>query len=291
MSRRGALALAALAAILVVTAAWWALALWPVGAGAPAWIERTRAVCFGVGATGLPNAGGWIVLIGEPIGMLGFLVVVWRDAVAESLGALARSRPGRAVLGAVSAALLVGIATAATRVAAAAGTARVDVQTAAIWSEPERLDQPAPPLSLVDQRGDTVDLDRFSGRPVVVAFAYAHCETVCPLLVHDAVVALERARTHDPVLLVVTLDPWRDTPERLAHIATSWRLPATAHMLGGSVDLVERTLDAWGISRARDPGTGQLVHPVTIYLVDRAGRLAYVARGDAARVAGLLARL
>jgi len=98
MTRREALALSALAAILAVTAAWWALALWPAGAETPAWVVQTRSVCFGTRADGLPGPAGWLVLVGEPIGMLGFLLAAWGGAVRDGLRALARSLPGRAVL-------------------------------------------------------------------------------------------------------------------------------------------------------------------------------------------------
>jgi len=80
MTARGALALGALATILAITAAWWALALWPL-AGAPAWLARTREVCFGAAPGGLPDAGGWILLIGEPVGLVTVLAVVWGGAL------------------------------------------------------------------------------------------------------------------------------------------------------------------------------------------------------------------
>ena len=62
MSRRDALGLSLLAAVGVITAAWWALALWPFDAGAPTWLVRTRFACFGAADNGLPHAGGnsWI---------------------------------------------------------------------------------------------------------------------------------------------------------------------------------------------------------------------------------------
>ena len=44
---RPGLALLTLVAIIAITAAWWALALWPVGASAPEWLARTRSACFG----------------------------------------------------------------------------------------------------------------------------------------------------------------------------------------------------------------------------------------------------
>jgi cytochrome oxidase Cu insertion factor (SCO1/SenC/PrrC family) len=140
----------------------------------------------------------------------------------------------------------------------------------------------------VDHRGGTTDLAAYRGRPVIVAFAYGHCQTVCPTLVHEAVAALALTQGDAPALLVVTLDPWRDRPERLPAIAAGWELPANARLLGGSVEGVEAVLDAWNVVRERDPDTGDLIHPTRVYVVDPAGRLAWAAEADARRLAVLL---
>ena len=144
---------------------------------------------------------------------------------------------------------------------------------------------------LVDQHGDSVTLEQFRGRVVIVAFAYGHCETVCPLIVHDVLRASHDASDVDPVVLVVTLDPWRDTPSRLASISRAWQLEGKGLLLGGSVPDVERTLDAWGIDRRRDLSTGEIVHPTQVHLVDRTGRLTYVSPSEPGRVTSLLRRM
>ena len=292
MTRSGALALVTLGVILAVSAAWWALALWPPSADAPLWLSRTRAVCFGVTATGLPDVRGWLVLVGEPIGMVGFLFVVWGSAVRDGLAGLWRRVAGRLTLVAVSGALIAGLGAAALRVTSASrATAVRDTQGERTAWLLERIDREPPPLSLVDQRGDTIRLEDFRGRPIVVAFAFGHCTTVCPLVVRDAARAVERSRARDAALLVVTLDPWRDTPDRLAHIADSWTLPHSARVLGGRVDAVERTLDLWNVPRRRDPHSGDIVHSGAVYLIDRAGRLAFLAAADADRLAEVIANL
>lgn len=291
MTRRAALPLAALVLVVAVTAAWWALALWPTGPDAPAWIERTRAVCFGAVDGGLPDTAGWVVMVSEPLGMLAFLVLVWRDDLREAFATLRRTGRGRVALGTATVVLLGGIGAATARVAAATEAVQPFDRLAGAGADPTRLDRPAPALSLVDQHGDAVGLEQFHGRPVVVAFAYAHCETVCPLIVHDAAAAVERTKARDAALLVVTLDPWRDTPARLATIAEAWHLARGDRVLGGTVDAVEQTLDAWQVARARDASTGQIAHPTSVYLIDRRGRLAFIAGGDAPRLAALLDRL
>src|SRR6185503_234591 len=88
------LALSALGAVALVTAAWWVLALYPA-ATAPEWMVRTRYVCFGAPPGGLPNAGGWILLAGQPIGMLVMLFAGWGNAVVRDVRWFGSRMPGR----------------------------------------------------------------------------------------------------------------------------------------------------------------------------------------------------
>lgn len=278
--RAHAAALAGLAALVGLTAAWWALALWPLPAEAPGWLERTRAVCFGTTASGLPDASGWLALVLQPATMAILLAAIAGREVASGLRALAATAAGRAALAAGGALVLAGGGAAAWRVAAAvpAEAARL-APPSADWIV--RLEGPAPPLRLTDQNGTAFDLADLAGRPVLVVFAFAHCRTVCPLLVRDALAAQRAAGEVAPAVVVVTLDPWRDTPARLPHIARAWGLGDDAWALSGPVDEVESALDAWEIGRARDPRDGDVVHAPRVFVVDHGGRLAYATPGGA----------
>jgi cytochrome oxidase Cu insertion factor (SCO1/SenC/PrrC family) len=147
------------------------------------------------------------------------------------------------------------------------------------------LDDPVPmvsvpPLSLVDQHGKAFNLrDASSGR-VLVTFAFAHCETVCPTLVQGVVRARAGAGRTDIPLVVVTVDPWRDVPSRLASIASGWGLAAGDKVLGGTVSDVNAALDAWGVWRSRDSSTGEVAHSATVVLVARGGDSAVIVSGN-----------
>jgi protein SCO1/2 len=157
-----------------------------------------------------------------------------------------------------------------------------------------RLNQPAAPLSLVSQTGETFTLDGIRGRPVLLTFAYAHCATVCPVIVKDALEAqrMLRGTTDDPAVVIVTLDPWRDTPSRLPALAAAWQLPAgDAWVLSGSVAQVQAVLTAWNIPRTRDESTGDITHPSLIYVIDRNGRIGFASTGGSTDLAALVRRL
>jgi cytochrome oxidase Cu insertion factor (SCO1/SenC/PrrC family) len=258
MTRGEKWAVGALGALAAITVSWWALALWPVPTGAPAWLERTRQVCFGSTPSGLPDAGGWLLLVGQPTSMLVAMFVIWGDALAGGLRALARSLPGRVGLAATLLLLLTGTVGAGVRVASAQPDAIILDDPALPPETYPRLDREAPTLALVDQRGDVITLARFAGRTVLVTFAFGHCETICPVVLH---------------------------------IAEQWGLEEDDFLLSGSVAAVESVLDDWNVARERDERTGDVSHPALVYILDETGRIAYASTGDPQTMVALALRL
>lgn len=282
-------ALSALFAIVAITVAWWALALWPVdSATAPEWLTRTRAVCFGAYSDGLPNAGGWLLLIGQPLGMLLVLFAAWGAEIRIGLRRFSERVSGQLAIGGILALLAVGAIGVIVRVRNAGAQPFAASPTEATVRGLTRIDDKPASLSLVDQSGSTVNLEQFRGRPVLVTFAYAHCETVCPLLVHDVLSAARAARDVNPVVVIVTLDPWRDVPSRLPSMARQWGASGDTHVLSGEPEVVDRVLNAWRVPRVRNVKTGDLVHPSVVYVIGPNGRIAYVLDGGRERILAAL---
>ncbi len=295
-------AVAALAVVLVVTVAWWALALWPTSDAPPEWLLRARLACFNAGADGMPDASGWLLLVGQPLGMIAVLVTVWGRALRSGLASLAGVGWGRGLL--AGTVVFLGIASLAAGARVVQATAAQEVALPADELPPDtypRLDREAPPLGLVDQAGGRVGLDSLAGRPALVTFAFAHCETVCPAVVQRALEAQRRQQERHlagelaggsvPRLVVVTLDPWRDTPSRLPHMAEHWKIGDDGFVLSGPVDEVVAVLDAWNVAHRRDTRTGDVVHAPLTYLLDGSGRIAYATTGGTEAMLELLARL
>ena len=287
-------ALAALAGWFAVTAAWWLLALLPV-ADAPVWLQRTRYVCFGVDASGLPDAGGWIGLTGGPVGMLLILVVGWWRAFSDVVTHARRSMAAAAVLIAVAAGVTLLISGAAWRIrtanAAEISETFVELPPPSTYS---RLDLAAPITKLIAQDGSRFDLQSLRGRPVLVTFAFAHCQTICPVIVQQTLLAQQRLRADniDAAVAIITLDPWRDTPSRLPSMAAEWKLKhGNAWVLSGDVADVEKVLDSWNVPRKRDTRNGMVTHPSLMYIVDANGRIAFGSTGGTNNIVTLAKRL
>lgn len=263
---------------LAITVVWWLLAFAPLPIPDSA-LARFREVCFGMQPNGLPDTSGWLQLILGPVGALGFLVVVWGDELKRELSALADRTAGKLAIGVVVLGLCFGLIQVGNRVALA------NLTTFAVdeFEKPERLPDdyprlnwPAPVFSLVDQSGNSFTQENFLGQVSVVTFAYAHCQTICPVIVQRTMAGAELA-SQQPQVVVLTLDPWRDTPSSLPRLAEKWELTALrdAHLLSGPVTNVEATLHDWKTGSARDEKTGEIAHPALVYVLDATGQIVY----------------
>lgn len=291
MSRRDAWPLGGIGFILAVTVAWWTLALWSAP-GAPEWLERARSVCFNVTETGLPDAKGWLLLLGQPPAMLAVLLVGWYDDVRASVRRLVASAPGRALSVMTVASMLAGLVLAGATVR----NARLPALTVGS-DEPApdtypRLDRTWPQVAgLLDQSGSDFDLGRLGGRAGLVTFAFGNCATLCPAVVHQARQTRLEAGL-DLAIVVYTLDPWRDTPSRLETLTAQFGLdPDRDFVVSGSVPAVEAALDEWKIPRTRDERTGDITHPAIVYMVEADGTIAYGSTGGVTQMVSLARRL
>lgn len=273
---RHGITLIALVVILAVTAAWWALALWPVGSSGPEWLDRTRAACFGSIDGGLPNAGGWILLIGEPAGMLAALVALWGKSLRRDLKWFMSTKFGTHAIVVVLCACVAGAASAAAVVTRAMRVADVPLVTGSMRVP---VNRPSPAFTLLDQHGRQTSLSDFRGKPALVTVAFGHCETVCPAVVAQLQEARRRGQFEDAPIIIITLDPWRDTPDRLATLARHWKLSDNDRVLSGGVSEVQAALDSLGIGRSRNEANGDMVHSATVIHLDRNGVISWRTEG------------
>ena len=83
---------------------------------------------------------------------------------------------------------------------------------------------PAPDFELVDQFDNPVNMSQFEGKVVVITFVFTHCPEICPAVTYQMKKLSEELGddyNESVVFLSVTVDPERDTPERLSSFASS----------------------------------------------------------------------
>jgi protein SCO1/2 len=149
---------------------------------------------------------------------------------------------------------------------------------------PLAVGQTVPDFTLRDQAGAQVSLSQFRGKVVALNFIYTSCvlPQFCYRLANHFSVVQQRfpARMgRDLVLLTVTFDPARDTPERLAEYASQWRADGSVwRFLTGSVEDVGRVCRLFGVDAF--PDEGLISHSTRTVIIDRRGALAASIEGN-----------
>ena len=131
----------------------------------------------------------------------------------------------------------------------ARGHGRPGPEAAESYFLPEAI--PAPSFALTAQDGRRVSSDDFPNRILVVFFGYTYCPDVCPLtLTHltRAFRLLEEEGDRIQVLLV-SVDPERDTPERLEGYLDNFHPSFLG--LTGTEEEIREVADAFGAYFAR----------------------------------------
>ncbi len=275
---------------LPVLMLWWAFAFYPFVGSEAAHLEksivlaRAQTVCFGLLANGLPGVQGWILLTLAPLLFFSCVAVAFHSEVKSGFRALTRSRKTQV--------LLIGLIATATfesrwiygRIQKARDVEFFSQLASGGASTPEagpfpldypRLNKAVPEFDLSDQNGNSIKHDSFKNKVVLLTFAFAHCQTVCPGLVAKTRQVTAELDSNKVAAVLITLDPWRDTPKDLPYLAKKWELPSNAHVLSGDVVRVTSLLDSFGVPWQRDEKTGEVAHPALIYLLDKNSKIAY----------------
>lgn len=145
---------------------------------------------------------------------------------------------------------------------------------------PLELDPPRtmPDVTLTDVDGAEVALaDDLAGRPVLLFFGYTSCPDICPIHLRTIASSMDvlGVSTEQIQVVFVSVDPERDTPERIAEFTTAF----DRRFLGlrGDLDVVEEALtelDLPGpVVEGPDPrGEGDLIgHPAQVIGFDHEG--------------------
>jgi protein SCO1 len=131
------------------------------------------------------------------------------------------------------------------------------------------------PFQLVDQNGRAVSDRDLKGRPFLVFFGFTHCPDVCPTTLFEVSEILAKLGPDaDKVnALFVTVDPQRDTPDKLKDYLSSF----DPHLRGLTADAaaVAGMLKAYRVYAKKVPLDGggyTMDHTALVYLMDKDGR-------------------
>ena len=136
--------------------------------------------------------------------------------------------------------------------------------------------EPAPALTLTAAGGEQVSLDDFTGKAVLLYFGYTSCPDVCPTTLAALADALDElgSRRDEVQVVMVTVDPARDTPELLASYVAHFDPGFVG--LGGTAEEIATAASAYGIYYQKGEGTVEtgyeVDHTAQVMLIDPQGR-------------------
>ena len=140
--------------------------------------------------------------------------------------------------------------------------------------------QQAPRMELNAAGGETVRMTDFEGQVVVVYFGYTFCPDVCPATLSKLAESMEilGEKAADVQVIMVSIDPERDTPELLEEYVTYF----DEDFIGvtGDPQTVNRVATLYGVYYEAQDGSAQtgytIDHTSTVILVDKSGHLKLV---------------
>lgn len=130
-------------------------------------------------------------------------------------------------------------------------------------------------FSMQDHLGNDVDVSAFSGQWSLVFFGFTTCPDICPTTLGVLAEAVKEL-PEPPQVVMVTVDPERDTPERLRNYVPAFN-PSFRGFVGSfdeTVSLAEQLNVAFGKIPGDQPGTYTMDHTASIVLISPEGRYA-----------------
>jgi protein SCO1/2 len=138
--------------------------------------------------------------------------------------------------------------------------------------------RPLPPMAFIDEQGKPFGQEQLRGHWSILFFGFTSCPDVCPTTL--ALLAQVEKKLTDlpteqrPHIVLVSVDPKRDTPERLAQYVKSFSPTFTG--ITGEQDAIHEFALKMGVPVAISEQAGgnyTVDHSAAIFLVDPSGAL------------------
>ena len=134
----------------------------------------------------------------------------------------------------------------------------------------------APALKLQGSDGKPLDLERFRGKVVLLAFGFSNCGEVCPITLATLAGARKKlaADAVNVQVVYVTVDPERDDAAQMRKFLGSF----DPTFIGGvgtraEIDAAQKNFGISSTKTVNADGSYNIGHSSSIYMIDRAGGL------------------
>jgi protein SCO1/2 len=125
-------------------------------------------------------------------------------------------------------------------------------------------------IELADANGARVTQADFAGAPAVIYFGFTHCPDICPTSMYALAEALAQPGGYDVQPILITVDPERDTPQRMGEYARTEGFPPGLAGLSGTQTQIDAAARAFQVHHAKVENAGA---PADTYNVDHSSLL------------------
>jgi protein SCO1/2 len=134
----------------------------------------------------------------------------------------------------------------------------------------------APALALQGSDGKALNLERFRGKVVLLAFGFSNCGEVCPITLATLAAARKKlgADAAGVQVVYVTVDPERDDAAQMRTFLGSF----DPTFIGGvgtraEIDVAQKSFGISSTKKVNADGSYTIGHSSSIYMIDRTGGL------------------
>ena len=133
--------------------------------------------------------------------------------------------------------------------------------------------------SFMNQNGKEINSNQFANKVCLVDFFFTHCPTICPrmtLNMRDVQTQLEKDCLNNVELLSFTVDPKRDSIDRLKEYSTSYETKDNnwSFLTGKQNEIYELGVNGYLVPNQEDAlAPGGFLHSEKMILIDKKGRI------------------
>jgi protein SCO1/2 len=261
------------------TLIWWTFAFAPIRSETPEWLKRAQYVCFGSLPGGLPNSGGWLLLIGGPLMLMLALRIGFFDELKGAIRYISQTRSAKILYSVLIVFTLGQSINIGKKIKTSLEVNAISFENIDQSIFPDNYTKsstPLPEFSHISHLGKPVTSKDSLGKVGIVTFVFSHCATVCPTLTRTILNVMGKLPAEKTYAWFFTLDPWRDTPNLISQQASIWKLPSNAYLISDKPMAIQKTLDALKVPRSRNEKTGEVTHPGLVYVINQKGQIAYM---------------
>jgi protein SCO1 len=246
----------------------------PSGSVWGAFAQEFRIRCFQYNPqTGWMQWSLVLIMISEPLLLQAIIAAVWRGNLRQLW-----EKQRRVFVPLTSAAFVLVMMVASTLIGSRANTPQ-----AAEFPFPGdriRTQLPMPAFTLADQRGESISIEKYRGKVVLVTAVYSTCTGTCPMILLQIrrVLADLSPEEHDQLAVIaISLNPEEDTVENRSLTVEQYygAERSNIHFVNGNSAEIDPVLDRLQVLRSRNAETGQIDHSNLFFVLDREGRIAY----------------